>query len=1262
MTKKQVVKKSLSVETHAGLFLRVVLALVLLASGVPAQTATSSVGGTVVDSQGSVVPGASVTFTSVETNAVRTLTTKENGTFVFDLIQPGTYQLEVSASGFKKAIVTEVRALVAKPTSLIVTLAVGGVSDTVTISASSAEVLLNKEDASLGNNFVSQQITQLPLENRNVVALLSLQPGVTPGGQVTGARSDQGNVTLDGIDVNEQQSPGAFESILRVNPDSVQEFRVTTTNPRASQGRSAGAQVSLITKSGTNEFHGSAYEFHRNTVTTANSFFNNKAGHFRPNDTQVVNGLAQAGQERLPRPKLIRNLFGGTFGGPIKKDRLFFFYNYEGRRDASEAASSPRTVPLTSLGRGEVRYRNTSGGVTTLTVANINTLFPSVGANPAAIAVLAAAAARYPANSTEVGDGLNVGGFRFNVPTPARFSNHIARLDYNLTADARHILFFRGNYQQDVVSRLPRFPDTPRPIDWNHPLGFAVGHTWAINRTLVNDLRYGLTRSAFSNAGDSSDNAISFRNVFSPVDYSRTFSRTTPVHNITDDMSWTKGRHNLQFGANVRVIRNNRVSHRFDSAVTNASFYDLSGAVLTQPITGRDPAFNSQLRDALAAVIGRYTQYAANLDFNLDGSIIESGSSIKRTYATDEYDFYVQDSWRMRQNLTLSLGLRYGLSRPVYETNGFQAKPTVALGDYLRRRFDGAAQGSPVIDPITVDLAGPANGKANYYGWDKNNFQPRVALAWTPNLSGWLGKVFGRDGDLVIRGGFAALHDFLGQALAVGFDNANTLGFASSVQIAANTYNVTTRPAPQFTAFGQNIRALPNLPPAKPLVFPQQQPVDGRERIESSLDDTLVWPEHYSWDVSVGRELPAGLFVEASYVGRAARKLLATIDTMHFNNLVDPKSGMDWYTAAGLIAGARAANTPLSKIQSIPHFDNLFKQAELGAFLASFWRDSSFRALTPTQAVYRMAAREGVGGFNVVDWTFIQTLLDNFSVVGPFAYSHPQYGSLFTTSNLAESDYHAFLLSVRQRYKDSLILDFNYTFSKSLDNASGTNDNAGLILNPLTPKSSRGPSTFDIRHLVNANAIWTLPIGRGRRFLSAAPAVVNALLGGWQLSGIFRYNTGQPFSISDSRGVGWATNWNFTSGGVRVRPVQTSPTRGEFGKEPNNFTDSGAAYGSFRNSRAGETGDRGVFRRPSFIVLDMGLGKSFKMPWKETHELQFRWEVFNVSNTQRLTGAANFGLDIDPFLPDSKPPTNWGNFTDIQGSPRVMQFGLRYTF
>ena len=395
-----------------------------------AQTGTSTVGGTVQDGPGAAISGAKITLKNVAKNFSRETTSDSAGNFAFTVVPPDTYVIEVEANGFKKNVISEVKALTDNRVTVSITLEIGQVTEVVNVSASAAENIINTQDASLGNNFVSQQIIQLPLNARNVGNLLSLQPAVTASGYVAGGRSDQANLTIDGLDANDQQDGTAFSPVIRVSPDTIEEFRVTTVNANSTQGRSSGAQVGFITKSGTNQFHGNLFEYHRNTITTANDFFNNRSG--------------------VARPKLIRNNFGGSLGGPVIKDRFFFFYNYEGRRDA-KGASVVQTVPLASLGRGEVKFFASNGQQVTLTAAQINGLTSNgtptgaavVDVNPAALSVLAAAAQRYPSNDNTVGDGLNTGGFRFNQPQPARLGAHTARFDLKMT-DSQTI-FFRGN-------------------------------------------------------------------------------------------------------------------------------------------------------------------------------------------------------------------------------------------------------------------------------------------------------------------------------------------------------------------------------------------------------------------------------------------------------------------------------------------------------------------------------------------------------------------------------------------------------------------------------------------------------------------------------------------------------------------------------------------------------------------------------------------------------------------------------------------------
>ena len=1275
---------------RAFLTLVAVFAAGAFAGSVFGQSGTSSIRGVVSDQNGAAVPGATVTITNPATGFTRSITTSEDGNFSFPGIPPATYRLEVTASNFKKSVNSNVQALVDSPLESNVSLEPGDVSAVVDVTSNTIDAVVNTQDASLGNNFVPQQITQLPTDLRRVADLLSLQPGVTREGYVAGGRSDQANVLLDGVDINDQQTGGrsaqfqtSQDTVLRATAESVEEFRITTTNSNANQGRSSGAQISLITKSGTNQFHGSLFYFYRPTAFSANEFFNNAAGRYVATDAAVINGTAQAGEERAPRPSLARDVFGGAIGGPIIKDRFFFFYTYEGQRE-EQSFPVVRVVPLAHMGQGQMRFFGAAPGdppgtnrLITLTTAQLNSIYSVVGINPAAVAVLNSAAMRYPSNDTSVGDRINTGGFRFNSPTITEENTHIARFDYKIN-DSQSLLF-RFNHQNDIVAGTSQFPDTPATSFWDHPYGFVAGHDWAISNNKVNNFRYGLTRQAFSSQGDSSENNISFRFVYSPLFFARTLSRITPTTNITDDFTWIKGNHTVQFGGNLRFIRNQRsdFGSAFDSAVTNPSFYQASGRILDQAVSAAGytvpTAQRTIIQNASAALIGRYSQYSGNFTFDLDGTVVPPGTPTERNFHTEEYDTYVQDIWRPIKNLTLTLGLRYGFSRPVYEKNGFQVVPTERLGDFFERRKAAALEGRAVNDLISFERAGPANDGPGFYSADWNNWQPRLAGAWSPDFSsGFLKKLFGGNSESVFRGGFAITNDHFGGQLAVSFDALSSIGFTSSTTIAANTYNITTNPAPLFTGFNQNIRALPGIPAPAQRFATEVTPecLSGAEwcpqRIETSLDGTIVTPTHYSWNLSYGRQLPKGMYIEASYIGRKARNLLASRDIMALNNLVDRTTQTDWNQAAGLVHDLRAADVPYdSPSVNIPYFNNIFGAGMPARLRAIILRefgfdDPTFADLNPTQSVLYLVSRTG---YDILDWTFIQLLLDDAGPT-PNLFYHPQYAAFSAFGSTAESDYHGATVSIRQRLGQTLSYDLNYTWSNSFDSASGlqTGGSYGsqFILNPLRPEDNYGPSDFDTRHSINANFIFQVPIGRGKSYFSNLNKVADVFVGGWQVAGIVRWNTGLPLSVPFDAAQ-WATNWNVQSSGTRIRPVRIQVDR----TTRNAFTDPQAAFNSFRNARPGETGERNVLRLPGYSTVDLGLSKSFTMPWSENHKLAFRWEVINVMNHQYFNAdnftRSTFGLPQDPETSDASG--DFGKiFTSIQGVPRRMQFGLRYSF
>ena len=438
---------------------------------------------------------------------------------------------------------------------------------------------MNTEDASLGHAFTADQMTSLPLEGRDPVSILSLQPGVlytgnstdinpdadSRSGAVSGARSDQTNITVDGLDDNDPVFGYAFQGALRSTLDSLEEFRVTTTNSNADAGRSSGAQVSMVTKSGTNQFHGSLYEYNRSRIGEANSWFNERSE-------------LEAGNPNVP-PHLVRNTFGVSIGGPVIRDRLFFFATYEGQR-THETSIVTRFVPTASFRSGILTYQCDNGqnptcpasGLFMLNKTDLANLDPfcyglgncpqGPGIDPAAMAVFNG----YPLpNDPTVGDGLNISGYTFSDPTPDKLDTYIVKLDYNLTSNGSHHLFFRGNLQNDHLTTIgSQFPgQPPAQISTNNGKGLAAGYTTVINNSLVNNFRYGYIREGLGQTGLQTQGYISFYagGISNPVGETPTTNVQVPLQNFVDDLSWTKGKHTLQLGTNLRIINNLRQSN-----------------------------------------------------------------------------------------------------------------------------------------------------------------------------------------------------------------------------------------------------------------------------------------------------------------------------------------------------------------------------------------------------------------------------------------------------------------------------------------------------------------------------------------------------------------------------------------------------------------------------------------------------------------------------------------------------------------------------
>lgn len=1206
------------------LFFAILLALFVVAG--QAQT-SSTLSGVVTDPSGAFVFQVSVTLVNSQTNAQRSTQTDSQGRYSFVQLQPGTYELKANAAGFSEVTMKDIRLLVNTAPTVDVHLELTGVQQTIDVSTQATEI--NTQDATLGNAIGTRPIIELPFEARNVAGLLSIQPGVTffsdPGqrddyrsGSVNGGKSDQGNITLDGVDVNDQQTRTAFTSVLRSTLDSVQEFRTTTTNGGADVGRSSGAQVSMVTKSGTNSLHGSLYEYHRNTLTSANSFFNNASG--------------------VPRQKLIRNVFGASLGGPIKKNRLFYFMNYEGRRDASEA-TVVRTVPNALFRQGIFTYRTAAGSLKQLSSDDIRAIDPAhVGPNPAVLNTLQS----YPLpNDTTVGDGLNTAGFRFKSAVPLSYNTYIMRVDYQLDSNGKHALYWRGNLQNDhyvPTSGIPQFPgQSDSSVRLENSKGAALGYSWIVSPSMVNTLRYGFTRQSFDNTGVQTQPIVSLNSISDPVATSRSLTAKIPVHNIEENFSWTHGSHTVSAGASLRFIRTNRLS--YSSAFSGAQatpgwFVDNARFLLLPDVNSRTTLDYTR---QMVNLLGLVSQGTANYNYDRTGALLPQGQGIGREFADNEYEFFVQDTWRITRGLTVTAGARVNIFPPLWEANGYQTSSNISLSDWFNQRGVLAQQGKPqsLAESLSFNLSDSPGGTPLYS--TQRHIAPRVAIAYSPQAdSGWLARIFGGPGKSSIRAGFGMYYDAFGQSL-IRLADATALGFSTQLR---NPGTQTSSSTPRYVGLNEIPAGL--LPSAPEGGFPQVAP--NVFATASGLDRDLQQPYSMNIDFSVGRDFAHGFHFEASYVGRLSRKSLLGDDVGMYTNLVDPKSQQSYFQAANQMQNYVRGNTPVANVQPIPFFENVFP-GYAGA------------GRTATQNIFRDVWSDNPNS----DTTALQVIdasatgCSPCSIYGPDAMYSPQYAALTAYRSRGTGAYHALQLTTRKRFSNGVQFDLNYTFSKSMDmNSTRESDGSSnkQILNPWSPGLMRAVSDYDVRHLVSALFVAELPFGRGHRFAANTNKWLDALIGGWQVSGIWRQSSGLPISVSN--GGFWPTNWNSAGYATQTGAFQQGTTKNSSIGGPNIFPDPQSAFTAFDNTYAGQIGSRNVVRGDGFFTLDTALSKRFKMPYKEQHTIQIRAEAFNVTNTAVF--------DVNQLSLSIATPGTFGKYSGTLNTPRVLQFGARYEF
>lgn len=1222
---------------------------------------TTSLRGTITDKQGGVIPTAVITLSSAENGLSRKVLSDQLGAYVFQQVPPGAYTVITEKPGFSKAIREGVVLLVNTPATLDLRMEVGTTTDSVNVMAE--EQTLNTVDASIGNAFNERQVRQLPLETRNVVELLSLQPGVTPTGEVLGARRDQNNITLDGADVNNNQNSGlnaqntatgtggfqgsnangavinsGFNAVLPIPLDSVQEFRVTVAGEGASQGRSSGGQVVLVTKSGTNQLHGSLYEYHRNTLTAANTWFNNQAG--------------------VPREPLIRNQFGASVGGKIVRDRVFYFFNYEQRTDASGVATV-RAVPSDSLRQGILKFQLADGSIQTLSPAEVKLVDPlNIGVNPASLKVLN----QYPVgNSPAFGQdgGLNFSGYRFNAPSHRDDRALVGKMDFHLDSASKHIVSIRGTLANNTDDQiLAQFPGQgPASTLRDTSKGFSAQYTAILKPNLVNVFNLGFTR--FSPALSGVSGPVLFQTALDPLQNynARAFGQRLPTWNPANDITWTKGKHTVTAGFNFRFIKNSTSSFGSSFAQYGYGATELIGLgadidnAVTAYLQTKNP--NAQLADPLSVANGLGALYGLVNDafhtdqFNKNGKPLPQGTPQVRSFIEHDYGFYIADTFRATRELTITAGLRYENFRPPYEANGNQVEPTVGLNQYFAERNGLQAQGVPSFAMpnalLSWALNGPGTGRGSWWGPSNMNFAPRLGLAYAPaDKGGLLGKIFGKSG--VFRAGAGIAYDRFGSDLVTQYDQYGSIGLATKANFA-DSYSFTT--SPRFNG------GPPDLPLPAQQTFPYTPPNIAAIAGEFlGISPNLKPPYSYVLNASFAREIPGKMTIEFGYTGRLSQRLLMQGDVFTpLEYFKDPKSGITWeqnalalrkLADAGLTPAQVAANPSL--VPNLPFVENLwpglkdvdFPGSASANYFACVYGDYGGSYLDCLHAVDRNTTSSYVNG---------QCL----SKPGCYTFFPLQGSSMPTWMNAGRAQYHGLTVSLRRAFRNGLAFDFNYSWSHSIDYGSAAESGAGqqgaAIQNIFNTKEFRGSSDFDIRHNISANYLYELPVGKNKMFLNQIPRWLDAAIGGWQLSSVIRYRSGLPTAIGGN--LAYNANYWLSSLAIPTGPIATK--RGIDSNGLPSIFGSPDASQNFADELPGHSGARAVVRLAPLFNTDLTLAKGFK--FREFLKFQLRAEAFNAFNNVNFT---------NPSLTLTSPLT-FGEFQNVMPA-RTMQFALRAEF
>ncbi len=1301
-----------------------VLLFVSLAS-VSAQVSTSSITGVVTDSSGAVVANAKVEAKNEDTGVTFKGTTTGAGTYSFASLTPGRYAITVTMAGFKTYSGVHNILTVGTPLVVDVTLRVSSVGETVEVVESNYE-RLETSNATISDVVNTKEVQSLPLNGRNPLNLLTLEPGVVQrttngtgsGTHVFGSRDRAHNVTIDGIDANESTVPNPQSNLQRLNPDNVQEFRTVTLGATAEQGRNSGANVIVATRGGTNGLHGTVFYFNRNTAYNANEWFNSGK----------------------PRPELKLHQYGFEVGGPVLKNKTFFFGSFQNNLIKQTVPISSTKVGVfgepgvyTSLARtGIFRFvrgrvagftRNSPGlvdgngnlkpGVPVCSATIIGNCVDSynifandpsrIGADPAVIALIK----QLPlANDFGVGDGLNTAGFTWNPPSKFTGPHYMVRVDHTFGPnDNLFVRYLQNSFNTgdgDFLNGRPRvFPGFP-PLGEVNRLGknLSISYRHVFSPSLVNEFTAGFNRFAFVfTFGESNpdfpnpqkvpiwaDDRVlgSFVNVDVPYCGSAHTARAITTPQFVDNLSWIHGAHTVRAGINFRfyihndsrgffggnvvqpIIRFNRMNRlgNFIDVPAPEGKKDAAGILI--PGTSVNSTDINRLNQAIVELAGIPSRIQQAFLADFGGNKYGSTNFATVNTRAHQYDSYVQDEWKLRPNLTLNWGIRWEFNPAPYD-----AKQTLV----------------PNVIPDG------AHGRVSYGQadrWFQNNnigsVAPRIGVAWSP------------DRKTSIRAGYGWLFDTLStfQVTAMagkvpGFllnciTTINSAGTAIRTSGCALPNGITATGNTKRISTGFPITVpLPTITPSAALTPPVQSA--GVAPAVGAFDPNLKNPSVHEWNLTIQRELPMRFVAEIGYVGKRGTHLYRAYDlnqvsiggTGFLNSFnIAMKNRQLGCTPSGTCpAGVTGAQPP----------------TVLLSLLAPLNTPAS-----PTAANTALNGR--TSDFDTFNIGSLANFVDGQVNVGNFFRPNGQFGQIFYQDSGGDSYYHGLFIAGRRRFEQGLDFGFSYTFSKSIDDMSvdptGAATGGGLSsTNSRTPtdirnwRLDRARSDFDNRHVFLTYMLYDFPLGKGKKLFSGAPGWVNQIIGGWSMTGIFNYQSGEPYSIVSGSLTANGAHTSFAQvrgpvdqghlqfvNGVQgpvlynTGPLITNPADPNF-----NCVNVIGSQTFFCIPLPGQNGNgRNIAQGQNFWNLDSGLLKNFTVT--ERFKLQFRAEFFNVLNHANFENPRNATASSpNNVFPNNIQSNLFGGTCCVAsslpssatviaiGEPnRVMQLGLKLNF